>query len=430
MGCCQSQAVTRRRRRSVKPMTVIPAAATKATGENSPTQSNRVTVAPLGSSHPGIVLVREASAESRVDLTHLTGHTALSCPQPCTPAPPLDSTIIALTPESLHPVGQSPALKDDTLQWVQQLPESDSNAVPPPSPARMPAVLSPPSRPQTRVIRRHYSVPAQRESFSSLAVFQHFHTRLSYPGSQRLTLAQQYNWNCPVNVLTPHNVLGPIRPPTPVMRVQYRYDDNFREIQLHNPESSGGGSSDKECADMSYQAHQARPPRRGQRAQKVPRPTAALPSRRRDWARGLYDRFPPEEYNTKRGTYVRGSDDSLSSSSSSSSSFSSLDRELPPRCVSPTPPEIPKGMEIPDDPNILPRPNTRGGVAFEYLLEPGRPQTSMVHRPVSRRSRMRRRRRTRAELDLQQRLAELRRRVSNAGCTSTTNTPGSYISAH
>ncbi len=102
-------------------------------------------------------------------------------------------------------------------------------------------------------------------------------------------------------------------------------------------------------------------PRRKQLAQRIPLPTAALPSRRGEWARGLYDRFPPEEYNTRRGTYVRGSDDSLPSSSYSS------DSEVSPRCASPTPPEVREGMEIPSAPNILPYERTRGGIAYEYL---------------------------------------------------------------
>ncbi len=286
------------------------------------------------------------------------------------------------------------------------------------TPMRRPAYTSPTSLPHNHVVRRYSSMPNRTEPPSSLTALQRLHTRLttmSYPDSPRLTLAQQHRWFCPVTALRQRSV-GLLRSLAPsTLRLQQGSDDEFREVELHDPVSSEE-SSDDECVDRSrLPPHQRRLKRTSEQQQAQPRPRHIQQHYRVRGGIGLEGctTISLLRSTTLKGVPrgIRGSDNSVSSSSCGSESDISLKRTSPP-C-----PEVPAGMEVPDDPNIVARPHTRGGVAFEYLLVPdaagGRPNTPMVPRPVSRRNMRRTRCKTLTELELQQRLAELRRKVSS-----------------
>ncbi len=76
-------------------------------------------------------------------------------------------------------------------------------------------------------------------------------------------------------------------------------------------------------------------------------------------------------------------------------------------------PVIPEGMEIPDQPNIIARPFSRGGAAFDLVFETNadaRRAMTPLPGPPGRRGRRYRNRKTRAELDEKFGLAELRRK--------------------
>ncbi len=75
---------------------------------------------------------------------------------------------------------------------------------------------------------------------------------------------------------------------------------------------------------------------------------------------------------------------------------------------------IPEGLEIPDEPNIVPRPFSRGGAAFDLVFETNtdtRRQMTPIPRPPGRRGMRHRSRKTRAELDEKLKLAKQRRKV-------------------
>ncbi len=137
------------KRKNVKPTKIVPAVPKV---ESTLTRGNRVILPPLRRRPlpPGIVFVREASPDSRVNLTRPASpaaqnrfkHTRTLSPLTDTPTP-IKHVTAAPKPKGLSPPKHLHAHEDSTHQSMRQLSECSSNGT---APSDRPSTLQPPPR--------------------------------------------------------------------------------------------------------------------------------------------------------------------------------------------------------------------------------------------------------------------------------------------
>lgn len=356
-------------------------------------QKNKVTVTPTR------ILVKEAAPEFRVD------HTCRVRPLATAHHSPDNSACKA--PITMTPIAVCRPLTNKTHYRRDSKNKVDSSASPPPAKSdlleKMPSARSPECAPvpqptHTNVVHRYYSVPAPTLPGMPRTPVQHLRTHL---------LTRQYSGG--------HVWSTEDRRYSAVPSLKQRSNGALQsspspsEKEVSGDTSTSGDDSDSEFDFTSEEpSHEVLPGKapKGCEGHEMPwkcRPVAAVQSRRKDWARGLYERFPPEEYSMRSASYERQTDDSLSICSTPSDSSSEKESSLADESTAL--PVISEGVEIPEEPcNITAQPNLSQG------YKKVRPNTPM---PVSRRQRKYSEHKMVAELDQKLKLAELQRKVSS-----------------